>query len=194
MTYTNVVTKSEASDVFGNDKVNDQPVVTKSLKIKDDQPVVTKKLGDEAFGNDAAMFVRVRKRTLSYGTSASYDLVHAVRINGKPRQKFLLGLGSLKNPPEYENRLCWFWHYALCKMRRHGLSETKQKTIVESMIAKGATKPTREQCWHHVDGFGWEDMHFNFSVFYPGCVSKITEEECNLRHKALAASLGISLS
>jgi hypothetical protein len=179
-----VVTKCSVSGTFGND-------TTPENSKGNDQSVVTKSEPSAAFGNDTAMFVRVRKRKLTYGdTSASYDLVHAVRINGKARQQFLLGLGSLKTPPRHQHMLMWFWHRALGRMRRHGLSETKRKSIVAAMIAKGATKPTRKRCKGHIDG--WPHMHFDFTEFYPGCVSKISQEESDLRTKALLASVGIS--
>ena len=41
----------------------------------------------------------------------SFDLVPAVRVNGKPRQKFVLELGSLKD--ERERHLMRFWVNAL---------------------------------------------------------------------------------
>jgi hypothetical protein len=56
-----------------------------------------------AFGNDNVGFIRVRRRSLtpywehSATASASYDIVRAVRIDGKPRHVFVLGLGSLKD-------------------------------------------------------------------------------------------------
>src|SRR5215469_5427834 len=44
-------------------------------------------------------FIRVRRRNFypSRFGAASYDVVHAVRINGKPRHTFVLGLGSLRD-------------------------------------------------------------------------------------------------
>src|SRR5262245_33360533 len=79
-----------------------QAVVTKSPAvgtIGNDTAVVTKSLSGSIIGNDTAMFVRVRKRQLlKFGASASYEIVRGVRVNGKPTQKFLLGLGSLKTP------------------------------------------------------------------------------------------------
>ena len=59
-------------------------------------------------------YIRVRWRTsLRPGGigSASYDLVRAVQIDGKPRHKYVLGLGSLKDerPERGKHSLTDFW-------------------------------------------------------------------------------------
>jgi hypothetical protein len=122
--------------------------------------VLTKCLIEATFGNDA-VFVRVRRRQLKGGhphrrpyrerlitESASYDVVRAVRIDGKPRQKFIVGLGSLKTPiPESGGwSLARFWHRALRKMRRRGLSEQQRRHVIAAMIRKGVPKLTKAQC------------------------------------------------
>jgi hypothetical protein len=73
--------------------------------------------------------------------SASYDIVKAVRIDGKPRHKFVLGLGSQKND---RNGRPDFWCSAVERMTRHGLTEEQRRYFVEAMVRKGAEFPTRE--------------------------------------------------
>jgi hypothetical protein len=74
-----VDTKSRASATFGNDLGVD-----------------TKSTVSGTFGNYSIGFIRVHRRKLAgrnYGrhtSSASYDLVRAVRVDGKPRHKFVL--------------------------------------------------------------------------------------------------------
>ena len=66
-------------------------------------------------------FIRVRKRKLSPPrtywerptASASYDIVRAVRVNGQPTHKFVLGLGS---QPDNERANVWFWTDAIRRM------------------------------------------------------------------------------
>ena len=120
-------------------------------------PVVSISGAGARIGNDAgAMFVRVRRRKLKGGArrlaivsrgsrhlqtaSASFDLVRAVRIDGKPRQKFLLGLGSLKFPIG-ERELAWFWWRALRKMISHGLSEERRAGVLLELERKGVPPP-----------------------------------------------------
>jgi hypothetical protein len=124
---------------------------------------VSKGPASATFGNDTAMFIRVRRRALKGGhrdwrayrkskgliaeASASYDVVRAVRINGKPRQKFLLGLGSLKVKERDEARdLIWFWVHAMCRMRRHGLSDEQQRRLIAALVRKGVQKPSTDEC------------------------------------------------
>jgi hypothetical protein len=139
-----------------------EAVVTKShdgLTIGNDTAVVTKSLSRSIFGNDTAMFVRVRKRKLlKHGASASYEIVRGVRVNGKPTQKFLLGLGSLKTPLRRTHELSWFWHRALAKMRRHGLSESQRRRVVAAMIRKGAPKLSKAQCKRFCDDIKPDDF------------------------------------
>jgi hypothetical protein len=103
------------------------------------------------------MFIRVRRRALKGGhpewrayrkrhgclvtASASYDVVHAVRINGKPRHQFVFGLGSLKQPP-LRFDLLRFWICALARMCDHGLSLTQCQRLTAELIRKGAPEPT----------------------------------------------------
>jgi hypothetical protein len=150
-----VVTKRDTRAPFGNDTA---AVVTKT------HDVVT-------FGNDTAMFVRVRRRKLNKGAdpnrfkyyrrdyltdSASYDVVRAVRINGKPRHKFIVGLGSLKRPIERSGwELLWFWDKALGRMRRRGLSEQQRRQIIAALIRKGVPKVTKAQCKEFCEGSDW---------------------------------------
>ena len=121
-----VDTKSKYVLTFGNDA------------LVDTEPCV-------AFGNDAIGFIRVRRRKLKAGppgtwraaatTSLSFDLVRAVRVNGQPRHKFVLGLGSQKN---IERNLDRWWACAIGRMTRHGLTELQQQRLIDEMIRKGA--------------------------------------------------------
>jgi hypothetical protein len=101
----------------------------------------------DEFGNDAIGFIRVRKRKLKgviADASLSFDLVRAVRIDGKPGHEFVLGLGSQKN---HERRcLVLFWACAINRMKRHGLTAPQRQRLAAEMIRKGARLPTVEQC------------------------------------------------
>jgi hypothetical protein len=123
-------------------------------------PVDTKRRTRVEFGNDAVGFIRVRKRKLKGGStysrqalaSASYDLVRAVRVNGKPRHQFVLGLGSQKEETDRRARAPWFWFDALDRMTRHGLTAPQRQRLVAEMVRKGARLPTIEQCQGYA---GW---------------------------------------
>jgi|SRR5262249_23080501 len=112
-------------------------------------------------------FVRVRKRKLTgkqrehiwrngkYShsirktASVSYDLVRAVRVNGKPRHKFVMTLGSQKNTLEGYG-LAEFWmSFFLHTQRDHGLSKNQCWDIARKMVAKGARLPTLDWCKHY---------------------------------------------
>jgi hypothetical protein len=140
-----VVSKCRAGETSGNDAGSSS------------DPVVSISVGAARIGNDAgAMFVRVRRRKLKGGhadwrsyreargilqtDSASFDLVRAVRIDGKPRQKFLLGLGSLKFPIG-ERELAWFWWRALRSMISYGLSEERRAGVMLELERKGVPLP-----------------------------------------------------
>jgi hypothetical protein len=145
-----VGTKREPSAAFGNDDAVD-----------------TKSATRRAFGNDDAVgtnclraqtthygFVRVRKRKLKGGShgwlakaSVSFDLVRAVRVNGKPRHKFVLGLGSQKGERRgWHDNVMRFWTSAVRRMRRHGIPEEEQRRILAEMVRKGARPPTLADC------------------------------------------------
>jgi hypothetical protein len=102
------------------------------------------------------MFVRIRRRKLngwaSCGrtASASYDLVQAVRINGKPRQKFVMGLGSLKTPHD-DTELFWFWHGVIYKLRE--IDAEQRGSIIAELMRKGVPLPSEESCekYRYVD-------------------------------------------
>lgn len=132
------------------------------------EAVVSKSVVSAEFGNDAgAMFVRVRRRalksvyrqrdgTLIKATSASYDVVRAVRINGKPRQKFLFGLGSLKQPSNQGDFMS-FWVHAVGRMKRHGLDDERCRCLIDGMLRKSARKPTAQECADFAEAFGdWQ--------------------------------------
>jgi hypothetical protein len=112
--------------------------------------VVTKSRARATFGNDNVGFIRVRRRTLTpywedgATVSASYDLVRAVRVDGKPRHKFVLGLGSQKDV-ERSGHVGHFWDRAVGRMIRHGLTEARRRYFLTEMVRKGATLPSRKQ-------------------------------------------------
>jgi hypothetical protein len=105
-------------------------------------------------------FVRVRKRKLkgadgdwrAYArgpvpTSAmSFDLVRAVRVDGKPRHKVLLGLGSQKDVEHRHRSQAVFWYAAFRAMEWHGLDIEQRRRVAEEMIRKGARRPSADHC------------------------------------------------
>jgi hypothetical protein len=98
-------------------------------------------------------FIRVRRRNFypSRFGAAGYDVVHAVRINGKPRHTFVLGLGSLrdKRPERGKYSLTDFWVGAIERMKRHGLDEQERRQLADAVTRKGVPLPSVEQCrWH----------------------------------------------
>src|SRR6266496_2424969 len=145
-----VDTKCGACSPFGNDD-NASGVDTKR------EPWVRS-------GNDTIGFIRVRRRHLKGGhpevranpryyrpqatISVSFDLVRAVRVGGKPRHEFVLGLGSQKNIEH--NGHCWFWASAVGRMTRHGLHEPQRHRLVAEMIRKGAQVPSVAECEQHM--------------------------------------------
>jgi hypothetical protein len=95
-------------------------------------------------------FIRVRKRKLSRGwyggtASASYDIVRAVRINGKPRHKFVLGLGTQENSDGTANVVS-FWPKAIHRMKKHGIRRSKREQFILACVRKGARLPTKVEC------------------------------------------------
>jgi hypothetical protein len=163
----NVVSKCPASETIGNDS---QSVEMRANTEIGEKTVVIKNGQIVSFGNDHAdsggMFIRKRKRKLKGGhrdwrhyrsargilvtESASYDVVKAVRINGKPRQKFILGLGSLKTPQVGTccgvHPLIWFWHHAIRRMREHGFDEVTRLRLIEAVARGGVPRPDRTKC------------------------------------------------
>ena len=121
------------------------------MHTEEQADVVSKRPLERTFGNDTAMFVRVRRRKLKGGhyrwrtgdritASASYDVVHAVRIDGKPRHKFLFGLGSLKEGNS-DHEMVLFWDHAISKMKRNKLDEERRRRLMDEMIRKGVPAP-----------------------------------------------------
>jgi hypothetical protein len=117
--------------------------------------VVTKCNAGGTFGNDTAGFIRVRKRELKGGhplwrtratASRSFDLVRAVRVNGKPRHLFVLGLGSQKSAARGDLEIARFWGRAVARMTAHGLEEHQRRRLIDEMIRKGALAPRPEHC------------------------------------------------
>jgi hypothetical protein len=64
-----------------------------------------------------------------------------VRVNGKPRHEFVLGLASQKDNVEQSDR-CWFWVHAVRQMTEHGISEPQRHRLIIEMIRNGAKLPT----------------------------------------------------
>ena len=65
------------------------------------------------------------------------DLVRAVWIDGKPRHKFALGLGSLKDerPSRGKHSLPVFWIKAVTRMKRYGFDEAERRRIADGCDA-----------------------------------------------------------
>ena len=138
---------------FGNDAGRSEQTSVTKRQFGNDADVVSKRRGHAAVGNDTALFVRVRRRKLKGGhyrwrtgdrtpitASASYDVVHAVRIDGKPRHQFLFGLGSLKEGNS-DHEMVLFWDHAISKMKRNKLDEERRRRLMDEMIRKGVPAP-----------------------------------------------------
>ena len=72
-------------------------------------------------------------------------------IDGKPRHKFVFGLGSLKDerPERGKYSLTDFWINAVGRMKRHGLDESQRRRLADAVVRKGVPLPSLEQCrWH----------------------------------------------
>jgi hypothetical protein len=114
-------------------------------------------------------FIRVRKRKLkpkyrwskskdkwgchykiwdkSALVSLSYDLVRAVRINGQPRHKFVLGFGSPASRYMSERRgITFFWMHSFDRMEEHGFPREQRFHIAEMLACKGIPLPTVKEC------------------------------------------------
>lgn len=113
-------------------------------------------------------FIRVRKRRLkdkwrwrqnSKGNwrkvrdknapteSRSYDLVRAVRINGEPRHKFVLGFGSpVSKYVSVRRGITLFWARSFYRMTRHGFSKDQRFHVAEKLKRKGIPLPTVKEC------------------------------------------------
>ena len=156
-----VDTKRSAVVTFGNDSAERPASGTFG---NDASHVDTKHPAVVTFGNDTiGGFIRVRKRKLKGGhpdmrayraatggrlatVSMSFDLVRAVRVNGKPRHEFVLGLGSQKDVERYKDADVTFWVHALESMQRHGFNEDQCRYLFGELIRRGARLPTAEQC------------------------------------------------
>lgn len=152
---TNVDTKRRAGENFGNNGAVD-----------------TKSCTSAAFGNDGNRigFIRVRKRKLKGGhpswraaragmgrlasTSISFDLVRGVRVGGKPRHQFVLGLGSQKDNVTGHVAALMLRH-AVIRMMRHGLDESQRRALLTELIRKGARRPSVAEC----EGFRSSTAH-----------------------------------
>jgi hypothetical protein len=79
--------------------------------------------------------------------SRSYDLVRAVRINGQPRHKFVLGFGSPKSRwiPE-SMAIPAFWTRSFARMEKHGFNKEQRFAIAEMLASKGIPLPTVKEC------------------------------------------------
>jgi len=118
---------------------------TDIARIERNGGVVTKLRSCEQFGNDGVGFIRVRKRKLKGSTSASFDLVKAVRLDGKPRHKFVRGFGSQKDTDD-SWALCGVWDHAIGRMVKNGLAEDQRARLVAEMVRKGAQLPPSIEC------------------------------------------------
>jgi hypothetical protein len=151
-----VDTKSDVDGAFGNDSVDTKSVA--SVGFGND--VDTKSRDAAAFDNYSVGFIRVRKRKLGYNghrntTSASYDLVRAVRVNGTPRHKFVLGLGSFKHGGEPYRHIGWFWSDVFDKMHRAGIGVERQHELADEMVRKGAPLITATKYRDFVEGWSY---------------------------------------
>jgi hypothetical protein len=130
-----------------------------------------KRRGPENLVTTTVGFIRVRKRKLkpkfrwSKGTdkggcrykiwdktaptSLSYDLVRAVRINGQPRHKFVLGFGSPASASKGmgERRgITFFWMHSFDRMEEQGFPREQRFHIAEMLACKGIALPAVKEC------------------------------------------------
>lgn len=95
------------------------------------------------------MFVRWKMRQ-SRGedvrTLHSAVLVQSVRINGKPRQKIIAFLGSLREPIHVAQP--YFWHNAETALNNAGIDGDTQMGILEKLATK-TSRPTPKQMEAH---------------------------------------------
>ena len=107
-------------------------------------------------------FVRVRKRKLK-GTqraasgrpitsSASFEIIRAVRVDGRSTHRFVLGLGSQKSIDPAGP--CWFWLRAIHRMIEHGLTTSERFRLLSEMLRKGARPPGF--AWHQGQSGRWQ--------------------------------------
>jgi hypothetical protein len=146
-----VDTKPDTRVAFGNDgNSGSANVDTKSSCVS-------------RFGNDGVGFIRVRKRKLNGGhplwayrarASKSFDLVKAVRIDGKPRHKFVLGLGSQKDTATGRDA-AYLLLVAIGRMKSHGLNEPQRRALLTELIRKGVRRPTITECEGWNLNSGW---------------------------------------
>ena len=111
-------------------------------------------------------FIRVRKRKLKgahqarYGrpitSSASFDVIRAVRVDGRPTHLFVLGLGSQKSIDPHGR--CWFWIRAIHRMIRYGLTECQRYRLLAEMVRKGARLPGFA-VWDERQSASWQCSH-----------------------------------
>ncbi|MBR1174866.1 hypothetical protein JQ617_12930 [Bradyrhizobium sp. KB893862 SZCCT0404] len=117
-----------------------------------DRTVDANPCDDARSGNDTTIgFIRVRKRNLKRGcsglpmSSRSFDLVRSVRIDGKPRHRFVLGLGSQKQ--SVTGRMAaYFLLIANSRMEAQGLNGPQRRSLLTELVRKGARLPTIAEC------------------------------------------------
>jgi hypothetical protein len=76
--------------------------------------------------------------------SFSYDLVRAVRINGKPCHKFVLGFGSPVS--RWSKSTIGFWTRVLARTEKHGFTKDQQFQIADQLRRKGIPLPSVKEC------------------------------------------------
>jgi|SRR6516162_2090521 len=116
------------------------------------------------------MFIRLRHRRNLKGVataSASYDVVETVRVDGKPRHRFLLGLGSLKQPHD-EHDLMRFWLHAIARMNRSNLDNKQCRNLMHGLVRKGVPTPTAKQCEECSSWLWRRDAFVHLQAFVAG--------------------------
>jgi hypothetical protein len=92
-------------------------------------------------------FVRVRRRGLKDGgVSTTYDVVKALRVDGRPRHKFVISLGSQKSADRRGADRVLFWMLATHRMILHRLSEPQRHRLLAELCRKGARLPGIAAC------------------------------------------------
>ena len=166
---SDVDTITEVDIRFGNDKGTVDTNTPRAQRFGNDaSDVGTNCVSDNTIGNDTIGFIRARHRKIKGGPrhllnrrarngtlatkSTSFDLVRAVRVNGKPRHQFVLGLGSQKDFEQYCTES--FWRKAIYRLNKQGLDKWQRKRLLIQMVRKGAKLPRLEECERR-----WRPLH-----------------------------------
>ncbi len=127
------------------------------------------------------MFVRWKRRESTYARERSRTradergatlyavLVESVRVDGKPRQKFICQLAKVREKKlDYESMPFQFWKEAIEKLNTLALDESERKKI-ELQLAAKIRRPSDAEAaefWQKSEKF-WQGLVGAFKAFGP---------------------------